>query len=283
MTYQAAVLGSPIEHSLSPRLHRAAYSVLSLDWDYTAIECDEETFPGFFEERTQEWMGLSLTMPVKEIALTVVSDVEPDALTVGSINTLYREGATPGARWLGANTDIQGMVQALHQVGVVSVRSAILLGAGATARSAMAALARLGAQEVRVHARRPQPRALMVDLGRDLDLVVRTSDLEPSDLDADLLVSTLPADAAAPWSEVTGNAHIGLLDASYHPWPSPLARGWQRHRPLAPVANGRDMLLWQAVAQVALMTGAFPRRFDPADPNARAVAEAMAQALTDES
>lgn len=273
---RAAVLGSPIGHSLSPRLHAAAYSILDLDWEYTAIECTEAEFPAFFAAANDQWMGMSLTMPLKEVVLEVVSEADDLARAVGSANTVYRENAQPGGAWQATNTDVIGMVRALRERQVTAVETAVVLGAGATARSALAALVALGAQRVQVHARRPEPREHMAQLGIRMGLSVSTFDVEPRDVEGvDIVVSTLPADAAAPWAQIGASRNTALLDASYHPWPTPLALAWHRDRPLAAVANGRDMLLWQAVAQVGCMTGRFAADEVGSDPLALEVAEAM--------
>ena len=266
---RAAVLGSPIAHSLSPALHQAAYRLLGLNWDYTAIECTEGEFPAFFAALGDEWRGLSLTMPLKEIVLTVVDDVSDSARAVQSANTVFRAYAEHP--WQATNTDIAGMENALREVGVNSVSSARVLGAGATARSAVAAIAGLGGSSVVIHARRPEAAQAVVDLATRLGVEAEIADLMPVPLDGDLLVSTLPADVAAPWTAIVESAtDTALLDASYHPWPTPLADAWQRHH-CGPVASGRDMLVWQAVAQVALMTG---EEFDDAH-----VVAAMREAL----
>ena len=257
MRQRAAVLGSPIEHSLSPALHRAAYRVLGLDWDYRAIECTAEQFEDFFAGLGAEWRGVSLTMPLKEVAVDVVAEVSDVARLLHSANTIYRTSSSEP--WQATNTDVYGMEQALRESGVHSVRECHVLGAGATARSALAALARMQAHEVVIHARRRQAAEEVVALADGLGVRARAADLTPVDLSADLLVSTLPADAAAPWAEVEteigASSTMALLDVSYHPWPTPLAAAWLRKRPDAPVASGKDMLLWQALEQVRLMTG----------------------------
>lgn len=257
---RAAVLGSPIAHSLSPVLHQAAYRFLGLDWDYTAIECTEVEFPAFFASLGDEWRGLSLTMPLKEVVLAVVDDISDVARAVQSANTVFRAEAEQS--WQATNTDIAGMENALREVGLQSVASARVLGAGATARSAVAAIAGLGGSSVVIHARRPEAATPVADLASRLGVKAEIADLTPVPADCDLLVSTLPADAAAPWSiSAESGAVTALLDASYHPWPTPLADAWQSHH-TGVVASGRDMLVWQAVAQVALMTG---EAFDDAD------------------
>ncbi|HEV7450616.1 MAG TPA: shikimate dehydrogenase, partial [Pseudonocardiaceae bacterium] len=107
---RAAVLGSPIRHSLSPVLHSAAYAALGLTgWRYEAFDCDEAALPAFVERLGPEWAGLSLTMPLKEVALAVADEVSPVAAAIGAANTLTR-GASG---WHADNTDAPGMVDAL--------------------------------------------------------------------------------------------------------------------------------------------------------------------------
>ena len=255
--HRAAVLGSPISHSRSPDLHRAAYAELSLDWTYEAIECSDRDFAAFFAGLDEQWRGLSLTMPLKEVVLDVVDDVDERARHVNSANTVWR--TADSSTWRATNTDIPGIWSALGDVGVDRLERVRILGAGATARSAVAAVADMGATNIVVHARRPEAADEVVRLARDLGCSSHGTDLGVQWGDDDLLVSTLPADTAAAWAADVDAERIGstaLLDASYHPWPTPLAHAWAHHAPTAPVASGRDMLLWQAVDQVRLMTGA---------------------------
>ncbi len=250
---RAAVLGSPIAHSLSPALHRAAYRDLGLDWEYEAIEVGEHGFGDFLEKLDDTWAGLSLTMPLKELAIRHLDVVDDVALDVRSVNTVLPDPSG----WRGVNTDIAGMVRALREVGVSGTpQEGTILGAGATARSAVAAMAELGVQNVTVHARNPESSRSVAELATRLGLIGRTTDLQPDlrALEADVVISTLPGDIAEPWVRLASGARGRLLDVSYHPWPSPLAAAWRTHA----VASGRDMLLWQAVEQVRLMTGLDP-------------------------
>jgi shikimate dehydrogenase len=250
---RAAVLGSPIAHSLSPALHRAAYADLGLDWTYDAIEVTEAQLPEFVSALDATWAGLSLTMPLKECVIPLLVDVDEDARAIAAVNTVLP--AADG--WRGVNTDIYGMTQALTTAGLADApATATVLGAGATARSALAALARLGVGTVTVCARRPGAAMEAAVLGTRLGLRMQTAGIEPSAplVAADVLVSTLPGDAATTWAVVAPLARGALLDASYHPWPSALAGAWGG----SVVASGRDMLLWQAVEQVRLMTGREP-------------------------
>lgn len=250
--YRAAVLGSPIAHSLSPALHRAAYRYLGLDWQYTAIECTQAEFPPFLAGLDEQWRGLSLTMPLKEVVLDVVQEVSDLARNVHSANTVYRMDAR--STWRATNTDVEGMQRALREAGCEVITSARILGAGATARSAVAAIAGLGAERLVVHARRLEAAQALADQAARWGLQCTVADMTPVAGDQDLLISTLPSDVAAPWAQVPVPSRTALLDASYHPWPTPLAAAWQAHGNTR-IANGRDMLLWQALAQVRLMTG----------------------------
>jgi shikimate dehydrogenase len=250
---RAAVLGSPVAHSLSPALHRAAYADLDLDWTYDAIDVAEAQLPGFISALDDTWAGLSLTMPLKECVLPLLAEVDDDARSIASVNTVL----PVAGGWQGANTDIYGITQALRDAGLAgSPVTATVLGAGATARSALAALARLGVKQVTVCARRPGAAVEAAVLGTRLGMTTSAAGIDP-DLAlaaADVVVSTLPGDAATPWAVVAPMATGALVDASYHPWPSALSSAWGG--PV--VVSGRDMLLWQAVEQVRLMTGREP-------------------------
>lgn len=128
---RAAVLGSPIGHSLSPVLHRAAYAELGLTgWSYDRFDVDEAALPGFLKELEagpDSWAGLSLTMPLKRAVIPLLDGISDTAASVEAVNTLVF--AEDGRR-LGDNTDIPGMVAALRERGVERVDSAAVLGAG---------------------------------------------------------------------------------------------------------------------------------------------------------
>ncbi|MBM0227778.1 shikimate dehydrogenase, partial [Micromonospora sp. ATA51] len=143
---RAAVVGRPIAHSLSPVIHNAGYAAAGLTgWSYTRIECGAEELPGLVAGLGPEWAGLSVTMPGKEAALALADQVSPVAAAVGAANTLVRR---PDGAWYADNTDVTGMVDVL--AGVAVGATVTVLGAGGTARAALAAAARLGAAEVTV-------------------------------------------------------------------------------------------------------------------------------------
>lgn len=250
---RAAVLGSPIAHSRSPVLHRAAYAALGLDWTYDAIEVTTEGLPGFLDSCAwPDWAGLSLTMPLKTDVLSLLDDVSDTAALVRAANTVV---FTQGGR-SGHNTDVAGMQRALTEAhgADLSLSSGIIIGSGATARSALAALAGLGASDVVIVARTPARAAEMKDLGIDLGIAVTVSpwDAAPP-LDADAVIATVPPGAADALAvDVPAEPGV-LLDVAYGGGDTPLTTAWKRAR--GATADGLDLLLWQAVDQVRLMTG----------------------------
>ncbi|MFI0356623.1 shikimate dehydrogenase [Actinomadura sp. 9N407] len=249
---RAAVLGKPIEHSLSPVLHRAAYAAMGLDgWSYDAYECDETGLWGFLESLDEEWAGLSLTMPLKRTALKLVDSVSQLAVEVGGANTIVvRDG-----RRHGENTDVHGMVAALAEAGLGAPGSALVLGGGATAASALAALAELGLTKAGLAVRNPDRAAESVAVGKrfGLDLRIGSLDRLPDLLTADLVISTLPGIAADPFAGQIAASGAALFDVVYAPWPTTCASAVEGAG--GTVVGGFAMLLHQAARQVELMTG----------------------------
>jgi shikimate dehydrogenase len=255
VTRRAAVLGSPIRHSLSPVLHRAAYAALGLaEWSYEAVETTD--LPAFVDGLDDTWAGLSLTMPLKRAAIEVADTVSPLAEATGAANTLVLGPAGRHAE----NTDVVGIVEALRGAGVEKVERAVVLGAGGTAQAALAALRELGTPEPTVLVRDVRRAGELLDAAERLDVrpavrgVLTETETAARLLDgADVVVSTLPAGAADELGGARWRDRTAVLDVVYAPWPTALAAG----AALAGcrIASGLDMLLHQAVAQVELMTG----------------------------
>ena len=199
-----------------------------------------------------EWAGLSLTMPLKRIALTVADEVSPLAEAVGAANTLV---FPPAGGRRADNTDVAGIVSALREAGLTRVEQAVILGAGGTAQSALAAVRELGHQSPTVLVRNLARTGELRETAERLGMRPVISDglfTEPLPA-ADLVISTLPADAADPLSTTRWKPDTMVLDVVYAPWPtsfagSALAAG-------CPVVSGLTVVLYQAVAQVELMTG----------------------------
>ncbi|WP_399882826.1 shikimate dehydrogenase [Streptomyces sp. BBFR51] len=253
---RAAVLGSPIAHSLSPVLHRAAYAELGLaDWTYDCFDIDEAALPGFFEELGPEWAGLSLTMPLKRAVIPLLDGISDTAASVDAVNTVV---VTEDGRRTGDNTDIPGMVAALREHGIEQVETAAVLGAGATASSALAALARICTGEVAVYVRSAARAAEMRGWAERLDVDVRIADWADAEeaLHAPLVVATTPAGATDALGAAVPETPATLFDVLYDPWPTALAARWSAYG--GAVVSGLDLLLHQAVLQVEQMTGRAP-------------------------
>lgn len=236
----AAVLGSPVAHSLSPVLHRAAYADLGLDWTYDARECTAAGLPAVLAAARADgaFGGFSLTMPLKEAVLPLVDAIATD---LGAVNTVV-----PGPEGLrGSNTDVDGVLAALGELAPGPGRAAVL-GAGGTARAAVAALHRLG-REVDVLARRPGGALLGAP-------VLGWDSFNPSGYA--VVVSTVPAGATDALAARGWPSTVALLDVVYVPWPTALAAAALAAG--APVVGGLAVLVGQAVEQVRLMTGQLP-------------------------
>ena len=251
----AAVLGQPIAHSLSPVLHEAGYRTRGLtQWRYAAHDVGADGLAAFVAGLDGSWRGLSLTMPLKEVAFDVADSVGETARLTRSINTLVRN---KDLGWDAHNTDIAGVAKALE--GVEHDGTATIIGSGATARSAAAALAAIGVQEVVVAARNQTSAAEVVQVLEASGSSGRAVGLEHwADSRTRLVVSTVPRDASYPVGELlheTGGRFAGatLLDVIYQDWPTPLARDGNRVG--MTILSGLDMLVHQAAEQFDLFTG----------------------------
>jgi shikimate dehydrogenase len=264
-----AVWGDPIAHSRSPQLHAAAYAVLGLDWTYERRQVSADGFSAALGELDASWRGLSLTMPLKEQAFRAASTHDRHAELTGAVNTLLL-----GTRHAGFNTDVGGIVDALAEGGIETVERVRILGAGATAASALVATAEIGAHRAEVLARRPERAAALVGLGERLGMGVDVVSFEDPRATVDLTIATLPSGTALPLATAEQLAQTGgaLFDAAYAPWPSALAASWGD----APVVSGLGMLLHQAVRQIRIFAHGDP---GAALPQEERVLSAMRDAL----
>jgi shikimate dehydrogenase len=229
-----AVLGSPIQHSKSPLIHSAAYRELGLDWDYARYQVESSELSDFLKLRDSMWRGLSLTMPLKEVAYELSIPSCPVASETKVVNTLLHtdEG------WEGYNTDSFGIQQSVRLATRGNFEVLNVLGSGATARSAVHALGQLfPGVSVTVYARK------QTDV-----LGISTQPLEDfySREVLGLTISTLPGSVLHPRLQIAPDAWI--LDAAYDPWPSKLASQW----PATNRISGLVMLIWQAIVQIRL-------------------------------
>lgn len=262
---RCAVIGNPAHHSLSPAIHRAGYEINGLDWHYEAITVAPDEVDGFIERIKAEgdWAGLSVTAPHKEALL---NHGEPDhvATLVGGGNTLVL-----GDQATVHNTDIPGFVRAWRARADAPVKSAVIVGAGATARSLLVALAGLEVARVVIVARRPERAQRLLDLGVALGINTTAQPLEFDPGEVDLVASTVPTEATEIHAERWAASAQYLFDAVYDPWPTPLAQAAHDDHT---VITGLDLLAGQAVDQFHLLTGAsitFDQAFEAAEDELR--------------
>ena len=247
-----AVLGSPIAHSLSPVLHAAAYRVLGLDLEYDRVEVAEGELAGFVGSLDDSWRGLSLTMPLKREVLPLLDTVSPLAATLGVANTVVRDA---DGRLHGHNTDVEGIVRSVERRHDARPESAVLLGGGATAASAMHAAWQLGARSFSVHLRNPMKAGELTSLAGELggDVMVAPLSELPELGPLDFVVSTLPGGAADDLPLRPRSAESVLFDVAYEPRPTHVASRWAAEGGV--VISGLDMLVEQAIGQVRLFVG----------------------------
>lgn len=251
---RCAVLGFPIDHSLSPVLHRAAYAELGLThWCYDRFTVDRGELAEFVESCGDKWRGFSMTMPLKDEALGL-GEVSPEARLTGAANTLIFDGD----RIVVHNTDIEGFWRPLvAHFGVtgpaeVPIESAVILGGGATARSAFVALATMGVSEVTVCARTRAKVEAWAPMFEETGLQPTITDFTDVPT-SQLLIATATRGAADQVAARAAESQQIVFDAIYDPWPTELGRAAGEAGRV--VFSGLDMLVGQAVAQVELMTG----------------------------
>jgi shikimate dehydrogenase len=269
---RCAILGDPVDHSLSPVIHRAAYDALGLaDWQYDAVQVRAGGLSAFLDElEPAEWRGLSLTMPLKREAVPLLTSYDEWVRATGACNTVLLE---PDGSRHGLNTDVTGALMVLNEHDVPMQR-AVVLGGGATATSLLLALAERGMRHATLVVRDPDRAADTVHAvaahhsAPSVDVVA----MEPvEELTGDILVSTVPASAQTPELLASVAGLPLVFEVVYDPWPTPLTA--EAERSGRTVLSGLDLLVAQAVNQVVAMTG----RYDvPAGAMRRAAEEALA-------
>ena len=245
---KAAVLGSPIGHSLSPTLHNCAYGVLGWDWEYTAIEVKGGDLEKFIETNRKTFRGLSLTMPLKEEALLVADSLDPLVKRINAANTLIFEENGVSAY----STDVSGFVQALTKAEVSIPNEITILGGGATARSAIAAVDGRG-RTITVYSRSASRGAQLINSSISATVVVKDWAEAQSGLSANLVIATTPTGATdhlIPTQSATSNGT--LFESLYSPWPTKLLAKWQGLG--GKYLDGLDLLVEQGIGQIELMS-----------------------------
>jgi shikimate dehydrogenase len=263
MTTRCAVIGNPVARSLSPVLHQAAYAALGLDWTYDRAELTDSELPAFMAGLANPpWRGLSVTMPHKRAVIGYLDEVEDLARRLGAVNTVLFD---PDGERTGANTDVPGFVRAFREAGVHELDAVTLLGGGATAGAAIAAVAELGASRVHCYVRDTSRAAALAAVGASFDVAVHIDawvQLTAAPL-VDAVISTIPPHAQVSIGQASSGTAAGgprwsamapvLFDVGYVPTPTPFMAAAAADRVI--VIGGFSLLLHQAARQVELMTG----------------------------
>lgn len=239
---KAAILGNPVNHSLSPTLHKAAYELLKIDWEYERFNLEPANFPNFINDHA-DFSGFSVTMPLKDAAFEYAASHDDYSLLTKASNTLIKES---DGTWSGFNTDVAGFIAILSPV-IETAGTACVIGSGATARSAIAALAHLGYRNIGIAARRTEAIEELAVYFPNISFKLQSM-TEPA---ADLLISTVPA-GASDFVQLSQATNI-FFDVIYAPWPTKLASAALKQE--CQVFSGLHLLAAQAVEQVVLMTG----------------------------
>lgn len=265
------VLGQPIAHSKSPAIHRAAFELLDVEWQYDAFDLGEQDLEAFLAGLGPEWRGFSVTMPLKDEAHRLSSVVDPVAEESGVVNTLLRlVGAPDGApKWAGFNTDVEGLARAIARVDLDASHT-VVVGAGATAVSAILAARRLGASSVVVMARNAgaicelitqfagsaepgsSPIAVTGLTFEEAQEAGRSDEFSGTTL----VISTLPGPAGEAAFIPDRLMSVPLFDVAYEPWPSPLSARWAAAGGSAHA--GLEMLVEQALIQERIFVNGDP-------------------------
>ncbi|TPF96904.1 hypothetical protein EP30_05735 [Bifidobacterium sp. UTCIF-39] len=270
--HRAAVLGKPISHSLSPVIHNTAYRAMGLnDWFYDSHEVDDHTLGDFIGELDPRWSGLSLTMPLKKAIMPMGEPSNRWAEKLGVANTAVFQwrgnSGTPDIKLY--NTDVAGINLAItnamrHDGRPVpnDIRgNGLVIGSGSTATSAIAAFSTLQIQHVTIAARHPEKAHALAPLAQTFGMsvdVIALGQVPEIVSGEQIVVSTLPSHAAdstaAGLSALRpGSVQGTLLDVVYDPRPTALMTIWKRLGGIA--VGGEEMLLYQAIPQIAYMTG----------------------------
>lgn len=244
---QGAVLGSPINHSLSPLLHNQAYEFLGIEGSYRAIEVKSGTLSSFMQQQAQEFDYLSLTMPLKEEVLTLGFPADVRTTEIQSGNTLFRRDSD----FQLTSTDGSGCLSALSHAGAFEFNKVLILGAGGTARAVAGALDSVS-QEIHVLGRSSIREDALHRAIHSAKFEYHRWSIDVNFQEYDLVVNTTPAGAADQLADSINNGISTILfDVIYKPWPTELAQRWNDAG--GKVINGLELLLYQGIDQLEIV------------------------------
>jgi len=243
----AGVLGSPISHSLSPLLHKTIYEFLGIKASYEAYEVSSGQLMDFLDHDGSSLNCLSLTMPLKEEALTIAHSVSEVSRQIQSGNTLHKVGDL----WSLTSTDVDGFTHALNCNNRDAKGNVLVIGAGATARAVVAACNAVS-DKLTVINRNPDREQAMRQAAPkvQMDLITWDSDIKFNDFD--LVVNTTPGETASRFIDQSSCAGTTFFEVLYNPWPTQLLSHWRASGGFA--IDGLDLLIHQAISQVEIFS-----------------------------
>jgi shikimate dehydrogenase len=247
----AAVLGSPIAHSLSPQLHKVAYEYLEVDAEYSRFDVKSGQLPSFLASHP-ELNSLSLTMPLKEESLLIADTISPISLQIKSGNTLSKKDG----KWNLTSTDVEGFLKALEIKGVMPDGSVLIIGSGATARAAAAACDSVAGKknrEIHVIHRNPDREEGMRRAAPSSELIFHPWDSFQLLYQMDLVINTTPTGVADVFCDHDLKPQGVLFESIYNPWPTRILKKWSDLG--APTLDGIDLLVHQGISQVEIFSG----------------------------
>jgi len=267
-TRLVGLLGWPVEHSLSPAMHNAAFEALGLNWRYVPLPVRPEQLAAAVRGlATLGFQGANVTVPYKEGVISFLDELSPEAERINAVNTIV---AGKGGRLIGYNTDERGFITALRRSEFAPEgKSAVVVGAGGAARAVVYGLRHAGMKEIIVCNRSlARAQALISDLasarqtGRLLALPLTPETLVESVKTADLLVNATPVglwphpDGSIWPEEARIPARLTVFDLVYNPLETRLLR--QAKADGARTIAGLEMLVFQGAAAFKLWTGIDP-------------------------
>ena len=244
---RGALLGSPVSHSLGPVLHNAAFAFLNIDGSFEAFDVPAGELSSFLASEGEGFDYFSVTMPLKEEALTLGISADARTNLTQSGNTLYRRND----RWNLTSTDGVGLVSALFNAGYYEFGKVLILGAGGTARAVAGSLDSLS-QEIHVTCRSGFRQSAIESSVKNAKFRFLNWSDEVNFSMYNLVINATPTGASDSMANFLPTAKISILfDVNYKPWPSLLAQRWEDSG--GKVINGLELLLFQGIEALEIV------------------------------
>ena len=269
-TKLVGLLGQPVNHSLSPVMHNAAYEEMGLDWCYVAIPCDRDNLEKVTTAlRVVDCKGLNVTIPHKQEVLKACNKLTETANKIQAVNTLVPE---KNNQWTGANTDVEGFLMPLKNHNLFN-KSVIVIGCGGSARAVVMGLNSLNIRKITIIGRNKNSLNIFISSMKNLlsknQISIEGIDNKEIDItsyieEADLIINTTPI-GMNDQNNVKNNIPLGneiwnclsnktiLYDLIYTPRPTNWLKLGQKKNCF--VIDGLDMLVGQGALSIKLWSG----------------------------